>query len=282
MKNFFKEPLLHFLIIGAALFICFDQFSDSGGANENKIVITSGEIEALKANFARTWQRPPTDKEIEGLIEDKLRVEIAYREALAMGLDRNDPYIRQRLKMKMELLLEDIGTLVQPTDQELLEFLESNRSSFTVEPQIGLRHVYFDPAKHGDALEADAQNVLQQLNKKGVSRRFEEYGDPILLPREYALSPVNVIKRQFGGQFTEELLKLKPGTWQGPVWSSYGLHLVLIDSFVEGRDPDLAEVREAVERELMAKKRKDIKEETYSKLRQRYQIEVELEQWTGA
>ena len=119
MKKLLKDPLLHFLLIGAALFLVFGLIKGPAGNEENRIVITGGDIESLQANFARTWQRPPTESELAGLIEDKVRDEIAYREAVAMGLDQDDAVIRRRLRMKMELLVEDIAGLSSPTDEEL-------------------------------------------------------------------------------------------------------------------------------------------------------------------
>ena len=141
MKKLIADPLFHFLLIGAALFIIFELFSGPGEAYQNKIVVTQGDIAALQANFTRTWQRPPTEKELFGLIEESVRDEIAYREAVKMGLDQNDSYIRRRLRMKMELLMEDLGSLAPPTDRELSDFLARNREPFRRDPQVGFTHV---------------------------------------------------------------------------------------------------------------------------------------------
>ena len=100
MKRLLKDPLLHFLLIGAALFLVFGMVKSPAENPENRIVITQGDIDSLKANFARTWRRPPTENELESLIEDQVRDEISYREAVAMGLDQNDRVIRKRLRMK--------------------------------------------------------------------------------------------------------------------------------------------------------------------------------------
>ena len=130
MRKLLKDPLLHFLLIGALLFLVFELIKSPTGIQENRIFITTGDIQSLQANFARTWQRPPTEDELSGLIEDKVRDEIAYRESVAMGLDQDDPVIRRRLRMKMELLVEDVAGLSQPTDEDLETYLAEHQESF--------------------------------------------------------------------------------------------------------------------------------------------------------
>lgn len=281
MKKLLKDPLLHFLIVGAALFLFFELSRGVDDTADNTIHITRGDIEALQANFFRTWQRQPTDTEKQGLIAEKVRGEIAYREALAMSLDQNDAYIRRRLRMKLELLVEDIGTLNPPTEEELTAFLHNNREAFALEPQMSFSHVYFRADNPGKALEGDILNVLNQLNIAEPHIKPEDYGDSTMLPMQFPLSPVSVIKRQFGAQFGEGLVTQEPGNWQGPIRSTYGLHLVLVGESIKGRIPDLAEVRPAVEREFMAKQRKEIKEKMYNELRQRYRVKIEQEQESG-
>ncbi len=281
MRKLLADPLFHFLLIGAALFIIFELFSGSATSFDDKIVMTQGDITALQANFARTWQRPPTEKELVGLIEESVRDEIAYREAVKMGLDQNDSYIRRRLRMKMELLMEDLGTLAPPTERELSEFLAKNREPFRREPQVGFAHVYLNVEKRANTLEEDSRLLLHELNQIGAAANPENFGDAIMLPKQYPLSPLNIIARQFGGNFAADIAGLQPGSWQGPIASSYGLHLVLITESVAGRDPELSEIRPAVEREFVARRQRAIKEEAYRKLKEQYPVEFEKKQDPG-
>ena len=281
MKKLLTDSLFHFLLIGAALFIIFELFSNTGDSFEDKILITQGDITALESNFARTWQRPPTEKELLGIIEESVRDEIAYREAVKMGLDRNDSYIRRRLRMKMELLIEDIGTLEPPDERELLDYLEKNRAAFRKEPRIGFSHVYLNVEKRANTLEQDVRRLLQQLNGIDIEANPENFGDAIMLPRIVPLSSLNIIARQFGRNFADDIAGLTPGSWQGPIASSYGLHLVLVHESVAGRDPDLSEIRPAVEREFVAKRQREIKEEAYQKLKERYPVEIDRSQDSG-
>jgi len=275
MKKLLKDPLLHFLLIGAALFLVFGLIKSPAGIEENRIVITSGDIEALQANFARTWQRPPTESEVSGLIEDRVRDEIAYREAVAMGLDQGDSVIRRRLRMKMELIVEDVAGLSPPTDEDLETYLAEYRESFRQQPQVSFIHVYLNSDKRGARVEDDAREVLARISAAGIDADPESYSDPSMLPKELPLYYIKDIGRLFGVDFSRQILEVKPGAWTGPVWSSYGLHLVYVRERIEGRDPKLDEVRKEVEREWSAMRRKEFKQATYKKLRERYTVIIE-------
>lgn len=277
MKKLFTEPLFHFLVIGAALFLAFEVLQKPNEGSDNLIVITENDLETIQATFTKTWQRPPTQDELDNLVEEKIRDEIAYAEALAMGLDRDDPYIRRRLRMKMELVLEDIGDIMAPTDKELTNFMSKHKDKFSIEPQFSFSHVFLDKEKRGDTLENDAQQLLQQLHQARTGLDLGQYGDTILLASTYQLSPGSVIDRQFGSRFSANLADLDVGTWQGPIPSSYGFHLVMIHRYKPGREPELSEVRTQVEREFTAERRKEIKDRTYVKLRERYRIVKEYE-----
>jgi hypothetical protein len=275
MKRILTEPLVHFLLIGALLFVGFALLQSDDQSMETTIVVTDGDIKILKADFERTWQRPPRETELEGLIEEKIREEIAYREGLALGLDRDDPYIRRRLRMKLELMLEDISTQRSPADEELQKFLNENREKFRQEPRYSLSQVYLNPAQRRETLEEDAEELLERLNRGGHQVDLGQIGDSIMLPRDFPLSPASVINRQFGSDFTNQLSDLATGTWQGPIRSGYGIHLVLIDERVEGRDPELEEIRSLVEREYELVMRKELKEKIYANLREKYTVEIE-------
>ena len=275
MKKLFKDPLLHFLLIGAALFLVFGLIKGPAGNEENRIVITRGDIDALQANFVRTWQRPPTENELQGLIEDRVQDEIAVREAAAMGLDQDDAVIRRRLRMKMELLMEDIAGLSPPSEDELEAFLQKHRDLFRQEAQVSFKHVYLNSDKRGAGVENDARNMLPILSAVGPDADPESFSDPNMLPKEFSFSYARDIERLFGAAFANGILEVEPGNWAGPVMSSYGLHLVFVRQRIEGRDPELAEVREEVEREWTAKRRREFKEETYQKLREHYTVVIE-------
>ena len=279
MEKFFREPLVHFLLIGAGLFLLFGwrggPASLPGGQSSPqsaKIVVPQSDIDQMTATFTRTWQRPPTEEEVKGLVEDFVRNEIYYREALAIGLDRDDSVIRRRMRQKMEFIFEDIAAQTEPTDEELLAYMKKHPDSYLVDPQIAFRHVYVNAAKRGKNAGTDALEILAKLN---AGADPDGVGDPLLLASEVPLSPLWDISKQFGEPFSRKLLELKPATWTGPVQSGFGLHLVFVRKRVGGRLPDLKEVREIVKRDLMAERQKELKDAAYAKLRERYVVIIE-------
>ena len=209
---------------------------------------------------------------MKGLIESFIRDEIYYREAVAAGLDRDDGVIRRRMRQKMEFIFEDITAQTEPTDEELLAYMKKHPDSYLVDPQIAFRHVYVNVDKRGKNGEADARQILAQLNE-GIDP--DTVGDPIMLDAEIRLSPLWDIKKQFGEEFSRNLSGLKIEKWEGPVRSGFGLHLVLVTKRVGGRMPELKEVREIVKRDVMAERQKELKDAAYAKLRERYDVVFE-------
>lgn len=275
MKSLLREPLVHFLLIGAALFFAFGLFNDPSGPQSGRIVITPGQIEYLKANFTRTWQRSPTEQESQGLIDSYVRDEIFYREALAFGLDRDDTVIRRRLKQKLEFMSDDLAGVATPSDEQLRNFLETHPESFRSEPQVAFRHIFLNIDQRGNTVIDEADRLLAQLSDAGNTADPDTLGDSLMLPKSLELSPVSEISRLFGESFSIDIMKVKPGQWIGPIKSGYGLHLVLVSEQVEGRLPELDEVREVVEREWFAAHRKELKESIYNKFREKYTVVFE-------
>jgi len=279
VKKIVHEPLVHFLLIGAGLFLLFglrgNPASVTGGQSgpqSTKIVVTRGEIDQMIAVFGKTWQRPPTEGEVKGLVENFIRDEIYYREALAIGLDRNDATIRRRMRQKMEFIFEDLTAQAEPKDDDLLAYMKKHPEGYLVDPQIAFRQVYINADKRGENPEADARRILADLNGGADPGQV---GDPIMLEPEVRLSSLWDIRKQFGEEFSRSLLEVKQGKWEGPVRSGYGLHLVFVIERVGGRLPELNEVREMVMRDWQAERRKELKDAAYAKIRERYTVEIE-------
>lgn len=269
-----REPLVHFLAIGAALFLFF-QWRPGAGPGSNRIVLTSGQIDHLAAGFAKTWQRPPTEAELKGLIDDWVREEIAVREAMAAGLDRDDMVIRRRLRQKMEFLVEDAGEAAPPTDQELQEWLARHADAFRIEPQVAFRQVYVSRDRRGARAEADARSILARLTAAGPAVRIGDLGDAIMLPQENELAARSDVARTFGQDFAGRIETLAPGVWTGPIESGYGLHIVLVRERVAGSLPELAAIRPVVEREFLADRRTRQLATLYQRLLGKYTVVIE-------
>ena len=275
LKSFLREPLLHFLALGAALFLYFHWGGGGSGAEGTRIVITPGRIEHLTAGYTRAWRRPPTDAELKGLIDDWVREEIAVREAMAAGFDRDDTVIRRRLRQKLEFLVEDAAAAAPPTDDELKAWLTAHAEAFRIEPRVAFRQIYFSRERRGATAEADARAVLARLGKAGADGRIENLGDSTLLPHEVELSERRDVARAFGDGFAGRIEKIEPGAWSGPIESGYGLHLVLVRERIDGSPPDLAAVRPVVEREVMADRRKRQLAAMYERLLAKYSVVVD-------
>jgi hypothetical protein len=274
MSKWLKEPLLHFIVLGAAIFLVFGAVSEKG-SSEKEIFISKGQQENLLNTFSRTWQRLPTPEEYQGLVKDYLRQEIAYRESREMGLDQDDIVIRRRLRQKMEMLAEDVAGLVPPTDAELQAYLEANPGQFMTDPRMTLRQVYFSTDKRGESAGQDALDTLAVLREQGEEADVLAAGDTLPLPQVLQDVSAFEISRLFGPAFVERLETVEPAVWTGPVQSGYGLHLVFVTDRVDSRLPKLDEIRPDVEREFMSLRRQDSVDGLYEKLAENYSIEIE-------
>ena len=272
IQTLWREPLLHFLLIGFALFLYYDLVGsgDSEAPAVKRIIVSSGHVEQLMANFERTWSRPPTEQELDAMVDSHVREEVFYREAMAMGLDQNDPMVRRRMRMKLEFMLEDLSGQ-DASDEMLSDFLQRNSDSFRDEAQLTLRQVYLNPDQRPD-LENDAGQLLSRLRDGSAP---EALGDHTLAPRTYQLAPQSEIARDFGDEFARQVAALPVSDWSGPVYSPFGAHLVRIEARIDARLPELAEIRDEVLREYLVEKREQQKDLAYAKLREDYEVTVE-------
>jgi len=275
MKKLMREPLVHFLLLGAAIFAAYSLMSKGSSGEPGKIVVTQGQLASIRVGFTRTWQRPPTREEWEGLIRERVREEVYYREALALSLDKDDLIIRRRLRQKMEFVANDVAAQVEPREAELTEFLAKHPDRFRVEPRFTFRQVYLNPAKRGVNLARDAAQLLARLNQAGGNTGFAAMGDSFLLDHEFTVVPASEVAKQFGEKFAAKLSEISPGPWQGPVESGYGVHLVRVGERTQGGAPALADVREAVRREWDNARRLEANETFYQELLKRYTVTIE-------
>ncbi len=275
--NILKQPLVHFLLLGLFLFIAYSWFGNDSDFDfaSQEIVITPGRIETLAENFKKVWQRDPSDSELEGLIEEFIREEIYYREALAIGLDRDDTIIRRRLQQKMEFITDDLSDQLIPDEADLQEFLNKNLDVYIRESKFTFQQVYLDPSKRIGTIEQDTNALLLKLNGLSDPIGNEMLGDRIMLDYRYNSVSESEIRRLFGQEFSTSLASLKTGKWMGPVNSGYGIHLVYIAEKTESTVPELADVKEAVMRDWQSTNRRETNEKFFIALRQRYTVTIE-------
>jgi len=269
-----REPLVHFLLLGAAIFSFNELTREVSSEAPDRIIVSSGQIEQLVANYKRTWMRTPTEDELNALVEGHVREEVFYREALAMGLDQDDSQVRRRMRMKLEFILEDLSPQ-DVTDEELASFMQQHPDKFRIEARITFQQVFLNPDNYSD-LEAEAEKLLAGLNGGAAAEgQAELLGDMTMIPGASQLATKSEIARFFGERFAGDVIKLMPGEWTGPIYSEYGGHLVRINDRIESSQPVLDEVRVQVEREYLAQLRKQQKDQAYEQLRKRYEVSVE-------
>ena len=273
MRKILKEPLIIFLLLGGSLFTLFQQVSNDYQPDSVEIIVSQAQVRSLLFGFKKVWQRPPSEKELEGLIQNFIREEVLYREALAMGLDKSDGIVRRRLSQKMEFLSEDIARLEPPTEQELQTYLAAHPDDYRQAARFSFRQIFFDTSKRGQSAQSDAIALLATL--KTQDSDAVTLGDPLMIKHEFNNETETEIKRVLGSQFAELLSGVAVGGWQGPIKSAYGLHLVRIDGRSEGKAGELNDVREQVVRDWEHQKRKRSNDVFYENFRKRYSVTVE-------
>ncbi len=275
MKVLLREPLLHFVLLGAGLFAAYAWFDRQDEGPTTRIIVSAGRIEHLAVAFQRTWQRPPTSEELKGLIDQFVREEVLSREASKLGLDRDDAIIRRRLEQKMQFLAEDAIALETPADADLGRYLTGNPGKFRVDPTYTFAQVYLSPDRHREDLDTVAAQLLAELKVAGAGANFEAFGDPSLLPSSFEQESHGRIDSTFGTGFAARLAEVPLGQWSGPLSSGLGVHLVLVTGRTEDFLPPLEEIRDSVLREWTHERRTEMNRLFLDKLLEQYEIVVE-------
>ena len=275
MSKWLKEPLLHFVILGALIFGAYGRIKAVDGEAAGEIVVSLRQQENLARTFSRTWQRPPTQAELNGLIADFIRQEIAYRESQAMQLDRDDIIIRRRLRQKLEMLTEDVASLSPPTEQELQSYLDGHPEQFRIPAMLSFRHIFFSTDDSPEQTEREALSLLRQLQTSAGSVDIDSVGDRSLLPSDLREVRETELDSIFGRGFADKVREIAVGRWGGPIRSGFGLHLVYIANRIDGKIPELDEVTDQVKREWLAERRKLAIDSLYERLAENYTITIE-------
>lgn len=262
MTKVLSDPLLYFLLVGIALFFLADVMKDEGPA---RVVVTDAERSRLAAQWQGQMGRPPTPSEIEGLVDQWVREEIYYREALAMGLDEGDVIIRRRLAQKLTFLTEDVAVAGTPEDAALLAFYARHAERYGEPARFTFRHLYFSEER------GDAESAAREALKLAVDGSVPD-GDPFMMQPSYVKRSQREIADLFGSEFATTVGQLPEGGWQGPVRSAYGWHLVEVERSLPARQMGFDEVAEQVAIDYLQDQRRAANEAYYGLLRERYQV----------
>ena len=244
LKRILAEPLLHFFALGLALFALYFAVGE-GGREPDTIVVGESQVATLRATFERTWSRAPSAEELRGLIDSHVREEIYYREGLALGLDRDDPLIRRRVRQKLEFFDESIRGVPEPDDAQLQDYLDQHRDRYQADARYTFEQVYLGP---------DRLTTLDARMDMATSTD---------------------VARAFGERFAVALSAMPAGAWREPVISAYGPHRVLVLASEPARVPALDEVRPQVKRDWQRDALEAASEQHYAELRARYEVRIE-------
>ena len=268
-----REPLVHFLLIGSLLFVVYAARDHSSQPGSKRIELTPDDVRQLEMTFAAQWERQPSSQELAGLVENRVREEVLYREALAMGLDKDDDIVKRRMAQKMQFLAEDVANAHEPTTTELKAWFEKNGNQFVLPGRITFHHLYFSPDQRGRRAHDDAVRALAKIAAQPEdSQAASALGDPFMFQNYYGDSSAEQLAKDLGSQFAEAVFKLKLGSWQGPVESGYGWHLVFVNSFVPGRIPTFEEVQPEVKTVWLADQREHAWQKSYETMRAKYMV----------
>jgi peptidyl-prolyl cis-trans isomerase C len=275
--RFFKEPLVLLLLLGVGIYGGW-RFSQSRalGVEEATIHVSAGQIEGMVAQWEQRWNRPPTREEIDGLIQRYVRDEMLYRQAVAMGLDKNDPVARLRTVQKLEFLTNDLADAQQPSDADLKQYFADNEASYRSPDLISFFHVFFNPDARKNATLLDAEAELEKLRAAGEpDPAVLVVGDRFMGRSHFVSVDETGVAREMGAGFAESVMKLEPGQWHDPVLSGFGVHLVYVYGFQEG----VVQPFDAVENQVLAawheEKREEMNARFLEGLRARYEIVID-------
>lgn len=272
MSRLIKDPLVHFLLIGAALFAVSAWRGESISAGRERIVVTAEQVAQARAAAAVLQGREPTREELDALVEPTVRDEVFYREALALGLDENDDEVRRRLIEKMTYLTQDLADPEPSSDEALRRFYDANPELFTIPSLVSFDQVFFSPGTRGDRLEADAAAGLLALRAGSAPA---DVGDRTPLRESYDDAPREQVAVLFGDALAEALFAAAPGEWSGPFRSDFGLHVVRLRSRSEARLPPYDEIAARVAEEFGEQRRREANERAYQEMRARYEVVIE-------
>lgn len=275
LRRCLREPLLHFLVLGAVLFGIYSFLNRGRGGVEpsKQILVSMDDLRVMETYFESQWHRQPTSQEFAAMVEDKVKEEVLYREGLAMGLDKDDTIVKRRMAQKMQFLAEDVAAAHEPSTAELKAWFDKNKEKFALPSRYSFRHLYFSPDKRGKNAEQDAAAALAKISGQPEnSSTAAATGDSFMFQDYYGDRTPSAIAKEFGPQFAVALEKLKPGSWQGPVESGYGWHLIFVDTVIPGRIPAFEEIEPDVKTAWLGEQKATAWQKAYAEMRGKYTV----------
>ena len=270
IRRLLQEPLLHFLLIGIALFVAHGTVAPPNRGDT--IVVNEKIIDELAREHEVRWTRKPSGQELAGLVDAYVRDEILYREGLTLGLDRDDALIKRRVRQKFEVMSEEQSAREAPSDADLHAYITKNASRFLLPGTVSFEQIYFGNA----GTSADVERAVAAA-RIAVARGADptKLGQRSLLPSLVESTAQDVVARDFGAAFAQRIETAPLAQWSGPIASSFGAHLVRVTARAPALLPELNTIRQIVAREWENERRASSRSESYQKLRERYTVVIE-------
>ena len=281
MKKLLREPLVHFLLAGGALFLLYGALGNNDD-RDYTIVVNDSDIEMLINRWETQWKRFPTENELQFLFDKFLEEEVYYREALNMSLDHNDEIIRRRMAQKMEFLTKDLAEMSQPDDEALRAYYQTNIDRYMLSPIVTLAQIYFSNDGRDDPL-GDAQSILEEVReRKPDPGLFDEIGDQISLPTYFEESNRAHLLRMMGDKFTDVIMQCDTPGWLGsPVESGYGIHIVYVFEIIPARTMEFEEVSQEVLQDFKYKLSQEYNTSMFKNLVEKYDVVLDFVEYAS-
>jgi hypothetical protein len=275
IARWLREPLPQFLVCGLLLFVGYHLLNRNPDPREQpgRIELTADDVQQIRIAWLAQGRAELGPEQLQHLIDAKVREEILYREALALGLDKGDTIVKRRLAQKMEFLFEDVAALREPTSDELKAWFEKHAERFTLPARVTFRHLYFSPDRRDGRARADAASALEKVAGQPVdSPDVAALADPFMLQDYYGDRSFDEVAKTFGPPFAQALFQVSPGTWQGPIESGYGWHVVWVESIAPARVPAFDEVAGDAKTGWIEDQRAEIRQKAFEAMRARYEV----------
>jgi parvulin-like peptidyl-prolyl isomerase len=273
-----QNPITHIFLFGffLALVLLISFGIPTNEADNRRIVITNNDVQQLWSNWQRTWQRQPTQNELRAQLQNFVREEVLYREALSRNYDRDDIVIKRSLVRKMDFLAEGQVQAKEITDDEIKAYYNLRQERYRIPPMISFAHIYYNLDQRGEFTENAVREEIDRLEKTNPENLdLADYGDRFMLNNRYSKQTPREIQSQFGEEFSAQLISLEPGKWQGPIASGYGLHAVFVTERVSSRIPDWKEVKNQIINDIVIEEKIAAKEQFYTEILRQYEVVFE-------
>jgi hypothetical protein len=270
-----REPLAQFLLLGLLLFVGYQELQRGRAPTPQagRIELTEDDLRQIGFAWAAQGRAKPSPEEMQVLVDARVREEILYREAVALGLDKDDAIVRRRMAQKMEFLFEDVAALREPAPGELESWFVTHAERFTLPARVTFRHVYFSPDRRGPQAREQAAAALAQIAHEPMdSPATARVGDPFMFQSFYGDRTPEDVAKAFGPGFARAVFAVAPGAWAGPIESGYGWHLVWVDAMTPARVPAFEEVEPDVRTAWIEDQREATREKAFEAMQKRYEV----------